>query len=187
LVRDVTALVARGPDRIETLEFETVRGIEILQTDLLVLDQGLVPEVNFGNALGCAYRWNDAQACFEPVVDAWGGSTLAGVFFAGDAAGIAGAAAAQARGQLAALAAANALGRIDAKARDAAAEGPRAAPRRALRDETVSGPLLRPDRHRTRCSRARDFAGRRGLLPAALAREADRPRAACSTADLGGG
>ncbi|HET7031986.1 MAG TPA: NAD(P)/FAD-dependent oxidoreductase [Casimicrobiaceae bacterium] len=144
VVRNVTALVARGRDQVETLELETPRGIEVLQVDLLVLHQGLVPEMNFGSALGCAYRWNDAQACFEPVVDAWGGSTLPGVFFAGDAASIAGAAAAEARGQMAALAVANALGRIDARARDAAAEKPRAALRGALRGRAFLDALHRP-------------------------------------------
>ena len=144
VVRNVTAIVARGPGRVETLELETPRGIEILQADLLVLHQGLAPEVNFGGALGCGYRWNDARASFEPIVDAWGGSTLPGVFFAGDAAGVAGTAAAWARGQLAALAVANALGRIDAKARDVAAEKPRAALRRSLRGRAFLDALHRP-------------------------------------------
>jgi thioredoxin reductase len=144
VVWNVKSIVARGPERVETLELETARGIEIVQADLLVLHQGLVPEINFGGALGCAYRWNDARACFEPVVDAWGGSTLPGVFFAGDAAGVAGAAAAAARGQLAALAVANALGRIDAKARDDAAEQPRTALRRALRGRAFLDTLHRP-------------------------------------------
>jgi thioredoxin reductase len=144
VVWDVRSLAARGRDSIETLELETSRGIEILRADLLVLQQGLVPEVNFGSALGCGYRWNDALACFEAIVDAWGGSTLPGVFFAGDAAGIGGADAAHARGQLAALAVANALGRIEAKARDAAAEKPRTALRRALRGRTFLDALHRP-------------------------------------------
>lgn len=133
VIGNVKTLVARGRERLEAVELETLRGSEVVRADRLVLHQGLVPEINFGAALGCAYRWNDAQACFEPVVDRWGGSTLPDVFFAGDAAGVAGAAAARARGRLAALAVANALGRIDARARDAAAEKPRAELRRALR------------------------------------------------------
>ncbi len=144
VVPDVTAIVARGPRRVETLEIETPRGSQILSTDLLVLHQGMVPDINLGSALGCAHRWNDAQACFEPVVDAWGGSTLPGVFFAGDAAGVAGADAAEPRGQLAALAVANALGRIDAKARDAAAVKPRASLTRALRGRAFLDALHRP-------------------------------------------
>jgi thioredoxin reductase len=144
VIRNATTLVARGRDQVETLEVETPRGMQILRADLLVLHQGIVPEVNFGSALGCAYRWNEAQACFEPVVDAWGGSTLAGVFFAGDAAGIAGQAAATARGQLAALAVANALGRIDSRARDVAAKRPRAALHSALRGRAFLDALHRP-------------------------------------------
>ena len=144
VITGVAAIVARGTGGVEAVEIETPRGAQILSADLLVLHQGTVPDVNLGSALGCAHRWNDAQACFEPVVDAWGGSTLPGVFFAGDAAGIAGAAAAEARGQLAALAVANALGRIDAKARDAAAVSPRASLTRALRARGFLDAMHRP-------------------------------------------
>ena len=108
VIANVTAIVASGLYRVEALQFETARGTHALQVDLLLLNQGMVPDINLGSALGCAHRWNDAQACFEPIVDAWGGSTLPGVFFAGDAVGIAGADAAPARGHLAALAVANA-------------------------------------------------------------------------------
>jgi thioredoxin reductase len=133
VIAGVTALEAIGTGRVESVRVEAAGGTRVLPADMLVMHQGLVPEINLGSALGCAHRWSDAQACFEPVVDAWGGSTLPGVFFAGDAAGIAGEMAAEARGHLAALAVANALGRIDAKARDAAAMRPRSALRRALR------------------------------------------------------
>ena len=69
---------------------------------------------------------------------------MPGVFVAGDAAEIAGAEAADARGQLAALAVANALGRIDAKARDMTAEAPRAALRKALRGRAFLDARYRP-------------------------------------------
>jgi thioredoxin reductase/bacterioferritin-associated ferredoxin len=144
VVANVSALAATGPGRLESLRFDAAGGTHALSADLLLLHQGVVPDINLGSAMGCSYRWNDAQACFHPVVDAWGGSTLADVFFAGDAAGFAGADAADARGHLAALAVANALGRIDAKARDAAAERPRAALRRALRGRAFQDAVYRP-------------------------------------------
>jgi len=144
VVGGVSALAASGPGRIETVQFDAAGGTHALRADLLLLHQGVVPDINLGRAMGCAYRWNDAHACFEPVVDAWGGTTLAGVFVAGDGAGIAGADAAQARGHLAALAVANALGRIDARARDAAAMAPRAELRRALRGRAFLDTLQRP-------------------------------------------
>lgn len=144
VVSNVSALAAAGPGRLESLQYDAAGGTHALSADLLLLHQGIVPDINLGSAMGCSYRWDDAQACFHPVVDAWGGSSLPDVFFAGDAAGIAGAKAAEARGQLAALAVANALGRIDAKARDAAAEGPRAALRRALRGRAFQDAMYRP-------------------------------------------
>jgi len=144
VITGVRALAASGPGRVETVQFDAAGDTHALRADLLLLHQGVVPDLNLGIAMGCAYRWNEAQACFEPVVDAWGGTTLPGVFIAGDGAGIAGADAAQARGHLAALAVANALGRIDAKARDDAASMPRALLRRALRGRAFLDTLHRP-------------------------------------------
>ena len=46
--------------------------------DQLLLHQGVVPDVNLAGAAGCALAWNDLQACFEPVVDDWGGNDGAG-------------------------------------------------------------------------------------------------------------
>jgi len=144
VIENVTALEACGPGRVESLQFAVGGDTQVVRADLLLLHHGLVPDINLGGALGCALGWNEAQACFAPIVDAWGGSTLPGVFVAGDAAGIAGAEAAEARGHLAALAVANALGRIDAKARDAAALRPRVALRRALRGRAHLDAAHRP-------------------------------------------
>ena len=87
VVNHVTALAACGQTRLESVQFDAAGGTQALSADLLLLHQGVVPDINLGSAMGCAHRWNDAQLCFQPVVDAWGGSTLPGVFFAGDAAG----------------------------------------------------------------------------------------------------
>ena len=144
IIPHVTALAASGQTRLESIQFDAAGGTRALSADLLLLHQGIVPDINLGSAMGCAHHWNDTQACFQPVIDAWGGSTLPGVYFAGDAAGITGAEAAQARGELAALAVANALGRIDSKARDATAETPRLALRRALRGRAFLDALYRP-------------------------------------------
>ncbi len=113
VVEYVTSMAATGAGALEGVSFEADGRRESLPADLLLLHQGVVPDTSLSAAMGCAQRWNEAQACFEPVVDHWGGSSAAGVFIAGDGAGIAGAEAAAARGHLAALAVANALGRID--------------------------------------------------------------------------
>jgi NADPH-dependent 2,4-dienoyl-CoA reductase/sulfur reductase-like enzyme len=86
--------------------------------DHVLLHQGVVPHVNLAQAAGCALEWREDQACFTPVTDAWGESSVPGIAVAGDGAGIAGAEAAECSGRIAALAALHALGRIDAAARD---------------------------------------------------------------------
>ncbi len=144
VVEYVTSVAAEGTGALEVVRFGVPGRIESLPCDLLLLHQGVVPEVSLPGAMGCALRWNERQACFEAVVDSWGGSSAADVFIAGDGADIAGAEAAAARGHLAALAVANALGRIDGKTRDAAAERPRAALRRALRGRRFLDTLFRP-------------------------------------------
>ena len=144
IVEYVTSLAAEGARALECVRFAAAGRAEMLFADLLLLHQGVVPNASLPVAMGCAQRWNERQACFEPVVDEWGGSTVPDVFIAGDGAGIAGADAAAARGHLAALAVANALGRIDGKARDLAAEHPRAALNRACRGRPFLDALHRP-------------------------------------------
>jgi NADPH-dependent 2,4-dienoyl-CoA reductase/sulfur reductase-like enzyme len=144
IVRHVTALSAEGTHAVERVRFTTPQGAGSLPADQLLLHQGVIPNVNLAAGLGCALRWNDAQACFEPVVDAWGGASLPGVFIAGDGADIAGARAAPARGRVAALAAAHARGRIDGAARDRAAAPHRRALATALRGRGFLDALQRP-------------------------------------------
>jgi len=110
----------------------------------VLLHQGVVPDVNLAGAAGCALAWNELQACFAPVVDTWGGTSVPGLFVAGDGAGIAGALAAEARGRLAALAAANAVGRIDGSARERAAQRPLRELAHALRGRRFLDVLYRP-------------------------------------------
>jgi thioredoxin reductase len=144
VVEHVTALAVEGRAKAEGIRYEANGTTSTLPVDLVLLHQGVVPNVNLTMALGCDHRWNDMQACFEPVLDEWGGTTLANVFVAGDAGGVVGAEAAEARGRLAALAAANGLGRIDARARDAEATEPRRSLARALRGRPFFDTLYRP-------------------------------------------
>jgi len=118
VVEFVTSLAAIGTSRVEALRYTVDGKAHEVAVDHLLLHQGVVPGVELAGAAGCALHWNDLHACFEPAVDAWGGTTVASLFVAGDGAGIAGAHAAAARGALTALAAANALGRIDHRDRD---------------------------------------------------------------------
>ena len=115
-----------------------------IAADTLLLHQGVVPNINLSNALGCAHEWNTVQCCWQPVLDSWGQSSHAGVFIAGDGGGIGGARAAQAQGKLAALQMAAAARAMSVAARDDAARAARRDLQRALAGRSFFEALYRP-------------------------------------------
>lgn len=144
VVEHVTDLRIDGDTQARQVRYTAGGVSQLLPVDQVLLHQGVVPDVNLANAAGCALRWNEPQACFEPVVNAWGGSSVPGVFVTGDGGGIAGARAAEARGRLTALAVAHALGRIDDARRDRAAAPHRRALVAAQRGRRFLDLLFRP-------------------------------------------
>jgi NADPH-dependent 2,4-dienoyl-CoA reductase/sulfur reductase-like enzyme len=132
--RGVRGLRAVGRDGLERVCWE---GGETA-ADHLLLHEGVIPNVQASLALGLSHEWDEEQLCWRPVLDEWGRTSLAGIAIAGDAGGIAGAAAAELSGRLAALDAAAALGRLDE-----AECGRRSAPlRAALARERALRPFL---------------------------------------------
>lgn len=101
----VAELEAVGDDRLREVSFNGRR----LPADLLLLHQGVVPNVNLAMAAGVAHEWNARQLCFQPVLDEDFNSSVPGIAVAGDGAGIAGGTAAAERGRIAAFAAIRAL------------------------------------------------------------------------------
>ncbi len=104
-VHRASRLEAVGEDRLREVAWDGGR----LPADLLLLHQGVVPNVNLANAAGAAHEWNERQLCFQPVLDEEFGTTVPGIAVAGDGAGIGGGTAAAERGRLAAIAAVRAL------------------------------------------------------------------------------
>src|SRR5690606_1469498 len=105
------------------------------------------PNTQATRMLRLDHAWREDAGCFAPVTDAHGRSSRAGVWVAGDGAGIEGAEAAVAAGRLAALDVARALGRLDAAAFGALAAGPlkrRAAARAVRRFLDALDPPLDP-------------------------------------------
>jgi NADPH-dependent 2,4-dienoyl-CoA reductase/sulfur reductase-like enzyme len=118
----ITSLAADGRDKVETVIFRRGReGGQRMAADVLLLHQGVVPNVNLAMAAGVEHRWDDRQLCFAPVLDTYGGTSIEGVAIAGDGAGIAGAEAAVERGRLAGMAAVRALNGDAGKLPDEAA------------------------------------------------------------------
>jgi len=140
-VKDVEALRVLGNaagDQAEAIEYRVAGQTKRIETPLVLLHQGVVPNTQITRSIGCEHVWNDAQLCWLPRIDAWGETSVPGIFVAGDGGGIAGARAAEPSGRLAALQAAHALGRIDTSRRDSTA----LALRRDLARHTAIRPFL---------------------------------------------
>jgi NADPH-dependent 2,4-dienoyl-CoA reductase/sulfur reductase-like enzyme len=102
-------IAAVGTDRLSEVVFGLGDGERRIAADLLLLHQGVVPNVNLAIAAGATHEWNERQLCFQPVLDQDFGSSVPGIAVAGDGAGIAGGTAAAERGRIAAIAAVRAL------------------------------------------------------------------------------
>ncbi len=145
VIRDVRSLRVLGEARVREIAYRAGDAPERrMAADVVLLHQGVVPNLNLANSIGCRQEWRDTQLCFAPVVDGWGASSVDGIAIAGDGAGIGGAQIAAERGRLAAIDAAFRLGRIDAAGREAAAVPCRRALHRAERGRRFLDLLHRP-------------------------------------------
>lgn len=129
IVKGVAEVAASGSERLETVTYRRRDGRAVtVATHLLLTHEGVVPGIHITMAMGCTHDWCDDQLCFRPRLDRWGETSRAGLYVAGDGAGIGGAEAARLRGEIAALGIARRLGKLSE-----AEAGQRAAPfRRAL-------------------------------------------------------
>jgi bacterioferritin-associated ferredoxin len=114
-----------------------------MPADLLLLHQGVVPNVNLAMAAGVEHRWDERQLCWSPVLDLNGGSSIDGIAIAGDGVGIGGAEAAVFRGRIAARAAIDVLAPA-AAAKSVSMAALRAGLVRAERGRAFLDTLFRP-------------------------------------------
>jgi bacterioferritin-associated ferredoxin len=100
----VTELRAVGDAKVQAVSYRRDdRAEATLPVASLLLHQGVVPNVNLAMSAGIEHRWDERQLCWNPVLDAFGITSVEGIAIAGDGAGIAGAEAAEQRGVLAAI------------------------------------------------------------------------------------
>lgn len=100
----VMELRAVGDAKVRAVSYRRDDGAEAtLPVASLLLHQGVVPNVNLAMSAGIEHRWDERQLCWNPVLDAFGMTSVEGIAIAGDGAGIAGAEAAEQRGVLAAI------------------------------------------------------------------------------------
>lgn len=120
-VKHVEALRVIGSTQAEGIEYVVDGRTARIDTALVLLHQGVIPNTQITRSIGCEHEWDEAQLCWRPKTDAWGETSLPGIFVAGDGAGIAGALAAEPSGRLAAVQAAVKLGKLDDAKRDSRA------------------------------------------------------------------
>ncbi|MBB2834193.1 UNVERIFIED_ORG: NADPH-dependent 2,4-dienoyl-CoA reductase/sulfur reductase-like enzyme [Rhizobium esperanzae] len=113
VIRGVAAIEAIGSGQFSALRVRRGNRSLDIRGDLLLLHQGIAPNLNLALAAGCDYVWDERLAAVRPTVDVCGASSVPGVAIAGDAAGIIGAIASALQGELAGLSAALDLKRIE--------------------------------------------------------------------------
>jgi bacterioferritin-associated ferredoxin len=88
----VMELRAVGDAKLQAVSYRRDDGAEAtLPVASLLLHQGVVPNVNLAMSAGIEHRWDERQLCWNPVLDAFGMTSVEGIAIAGDGAGIAGA------------------------------------------------------------------------------------------------
>jgi thioredoxin reductase/bacterioferritin-associated ferredoxin len=145
VVTGVSELTAAGDGQLATVTYAAGSRRETIPAELLLLHQGVVPNVNLAMAAGIEHRWDDVQLCWSPVLDHDGSTSAEGIAIAGDGAGIGGAEAAVVRGHIAARAAVEALAPV-AAAKLASMSTFRASLAKAERGRAFLDTLFRPAR-----------------------------------------
>jgi NADPH-dependent 2,4-dienoyl-CoA reductase/sulfur reductase-like enzyme len=147
IIRGVTMLAAEGQASVSRVTYRRAgRPLESIDVEHLLLHQGVVPNFQLPSAAGCAIQWNESHACWQPVIDLWGETSIDSIAIAGDGGAIRGAESASRSGRLCGLDAAFKLGRIEAAQRDTAAAPIRRELTRFARGRSFIDAAFLPDR-----------------------------------------
>lgn len=135
-----------GDSAAAGLEFESGGRKRQVDSPVVLLHQGVVPNTQFTWALRATHVWDELQLCWKPSTDRWGELDVRGIFVAGDGRGIGGANVAALQGRVAGLAAAAQLGRLSVSERDKIAAPLIAQIRSHLKVRPFLDALYRPKR-----------------------------------------
>jgi len=138
-----------GADRAEAFRFTRKGRAHRIETPLVLLHQGVVPNTQLSWSLRAHHVWDEAQLCWVPRTDEYGQIDDSGIYIVGDSRGIVGAKASAAQGRLAAIEIAS----KQAKLGPAQRAGQESAVRKELRANLHVRPFLDalyrpPDSHR---------------------------------------
>ena len=53
----------KGADRIERVRYRVEGREQVVAAELLLLHQGVVPNINLSNAIGCEHEWDERLHC----------------------------------------------------------------------------------------------------------------------------
>lgn len=117
IVTGVEAVQAQGESKLERVRWRIGTNWKSAHARGLLLHEGVIPNTQMTQSLGCGHTWSSAQHCFYPVADAFGATDVETVFVAGDCGGIGGARVAEQAGRLAAVGAYASLRQLPAAQR----------------------------------------------------------------------
>lgn len=103
IYKNAIGLVVEGATFATALNFTAGGKPHRIETRTIALHQGVVPNQQVTRLLRCDHAWDSSQHCFRPVTDAYGATSVDGVYVAGDGAGIGGAKSAALQGRLVAI------------------------------------------------------------------------------------
>lgn len=142
--KGATELHVLGEGQASGLGFVSGGTLRKVESPLVLLHQGVVPNTQFSWLLRAKHAWDEAQLCWSPVTDVWGELDVEGIFVAGDSGGIGGARVAALQGELAGLAAVTQNGKLAAATRDSLAAPLQAEMRQHLFIRPFLDALYRP-------------------------------------------
>jgi octopine oxidase subunit A len=143
-VNGAQQLRIEGSPRAAGVSYAAEGGRKTIAAGLVLLHEGVIPNVQLSLATRCRHVWDEAAECRRPETDEFGATSEERIAVAGDGAGILGAQAAEPLGRLAALDAAVRLGRIERAERDRLARPERAEIARHGRIRPLLERLFRP-------------------------------------------
>lgn len=138
-----------GTERAEAVCFTRKGRTHRVETPLVLLHQGVVPNTQLSWSLRAEHVWDEAQLCWVPRTDAYGQIDDSGIYIVGDSRGIVGAKASASQGRLAAMEIASQQGKLSPAQRVGQEESARKSLRANLHIRPFLDALYRPlDAHR---------------------------------------
>jgi NADPH-dependent 2,4-dienoyl-CoA reductase/sulfur reductase-like enzyme len=136
-----------GAERAEAVCFTHKGRAHRIETPLVLLHQGVVPNTQLSWSLRAEHVWDDCQLCWVPQTDGYGRLANSGIFIVGDSRGIVGAKASAWQGRLAAIEIAAKLERLSVQDRISREAAVQRELRKSLHVRPFLDALYRPPQH----------------------------------------